>query len=245
MRKPRQYSKSGFYHVVIRGVNKQNIFYDDEDHKLFLKILEKYSLKYEIFIHAYCLMENHVHLEIEDKHHNISIFMQAICSIYARMFNRKYDRIGHLFQERYASEVIEDKSYFITVFRYIMQNPEKANICDMNAFKWSSFHCYKYYSSFVHKELLLEYFGTLKNLYENLKKESYDRCLEIELRYSEREANYIQQIKEILQTDNPILKPDLPVKIIKEKMKILKASGLSIRTISRVTGINKHIVASA
>lgn len=243
MRKPRQYSKSGFYHVVIRGVNKQNIFYDENDHVLFLNLLKKYSRKFDIVVHAYCLMDNHVHLEIEDKKKNISIFMQSICSVYARLFNRKYDRIGHLFQERYASEIIEDKSYFMTVFKYIMQNPEKANICKMNAYKWSSFHCYKYYNSFVHKELLLEYFGNMKNLYEAIQEETHENCLEIELRYSERKARDIEKVKEILKSNNPIVNPDLPMNIIKNKMQQLKAAGLSIRTISRITGINKYIIA--
>jgi len=245
MRKRRQYSKTGFYHIVIRGVNKQNIFYDEEDHKLFLSILKKYSSKLGVLVHAYCLMDNHVHLEIEDRNQQVSLFMQSVCSLYARLFNRKYDRIGHLFQERYASEIIEDKSYFLTVFRYIMQNPEKSHICEMESYRWSSFHCYRYFNTFVHKELLLEYFGSLKNLYQYIKKKNSDNCLEIELRFSEREVNSVNRIKEILNTNNPIVQPDLPMTLIVEKMRKLKLSGLSIRTISRITGISKHIIARA
>ena len=71
MRKRRQYSATGLYHVVIRGVNKQNIFFDDEDRNFFISLLKRYSLKFNIKIHAYCLMDNHVHLQFEDENRNI------------------------------------------------------------------------------------------------------------------------------------------------------------------------------
>lgn len=245
MRKPRQYSKTHFYHVVIRGVNKQNIFFDNEDKNLFLGLLKKYSSKLNIKVYAYCLMDNHVHLEIEDEDKNISLFMQCICSIYARLFNKKYDRIGHLFQERFASEVIKNTSHFLTVFRYILQNPQKASICSIEKFLWSSYLCYKKKSTFIQKEFLLKSFGTQKKLYDFLHQQTNELCLEIELRPSEKEAKYIEKIKNILETENPIIQPDLPMNIIKQKVKKLKRAGLSIRTISRVTGISKHIVQNA
>jgi len=245
MRKPRQYSNTHFYHVVIRGVNKQNIFFDNEDRNLFLELLKKYSRKLNIKVFAYCLMDNHVHLEIEDENKAISLFMQCICSIYARLFNKKYDRIGHLFQERFASEVIKNTSHFLTVFRYILQNPQKAYICSIDKFLWSSYKCYLKKSTFIQTDFLLKNFGSLKNLYNFLQQESNELCLEIELRPSEKEANYIDKIKKILETENPIIQPDLPLSLIKQKIRKLKQSGLSIRTIARTTGISKHIVQSA
>lgn len=245
MRKRRQFSETGFYHVVIRGVNKQNIFYDDADRELFLELLKRYAGKYNVKIHAYCLMDNHVHLEIEDLNSNISLFMQSLCSLYARRFNKKYDRMGHLFQERYASEVILDDSYFLTVLRYILQNPEAAGISESCDYKWSSYYAYGEYFSFVRKKKVMSYFDNLKMLYDFLSHRENLQCLEIELRPSEREIDYINRIKKLLGTENPIIQPDLELSIIRHKVRKLKDSGFSIRTISRVTGICKYIVQHA
>lgn len=245
MRKRREYSQSGFYHVIVRGVNKQNIFYDNRDRKLFLGIIRKYCKKLGVRIHAYCLMDNHVHLELEDPFHRISLFMQSVCSLYARLFNRKYDRIGHLFQERYASEVINDNSYFLTVFRYVLQNPVKSKLSEMKNYSWSSYNSYKNDESFVHKKLLFDLFGSLNNLYRFLDVENRELCLEVEVRPSERENDYINRIKFVLNTENPIINPELPEQQILEKIRKLRDSGLSVRTIVRATGINRHVALRA
>lgn len=242
MRKRRQYSKTGFYHIVARGVNRQNIFFDDADRIFFIALLRKYSKKYMIKMHAYCLMDNHVHLEIEDLKSNVSLFMQCVCSVYARYFNRKYDRIGHLFQERYASEIILDRDYFLTVFRYILQNPAKANICKFDEYRWSSYHCYQMRDTFVDKDLILQYFKSPGDIYDFVSVIADKLCLEIEIKYSEKEKNYIERIKRLLNTDNPIINPELSRCEINKKVKLLKENGFSINTIVRVTGISKHIV---
>lgn len=242
MRKKREYSERGFYHVVIRGVNKQNIFFDDNDKILFINLLKKYGIKLKIRIHAYCLMDNHVHLELEDLEHNLSVFMQSICSIYARSFNRKYDRIGHLFQDRFASEIINNTKHFLTVFRYIMQNHKKAGLSSQIQFRWNSYTHYSISNTFVYKEFLLEYFGSLTNIYRFLLKESDENCLEIELRPSEKEMDTIEKIKKLLKTENPLIPPDLPRNQIEKKIRLLKENGFSIRTISRITGISKYQV---
>ena len=242
MRKSRIYSKTGLYHVVVRGVNKQNIFFDDDDRKFFLHLLKKFSQKYGIRIYAYCLMENHVHLEFEDPEFSISRFMQCVCSVYARFFNKKYDRIGHLFQDRYASEVIESDEYFLTVLRYILQNPEKAGVCKSYEYLWSSYRCYTYYRTFIKRKRIMIYFNCIKDFYSFINAYADAACLEIELRPSEKESDYITRVKKILESDNPIIKPDLSVELIKEKLRKLKKAGLSIRVISRITGIGKHLV---
>ena len=242
MRKRRKYSKSGFYHIVIRGVNKQNIFFDEADKKLFLGLLKKYSIKLKIQVHAYCLMDNHAHLLLEDTDKSISLFMQVFTSLYARLFNKKYDRIGHLFQERFASEVIEDSFYFMTVFRYIIQNPEKAGIEKTENYEWSSFKLYKVKDTFLEKETVLSLFPSLEAMYDFLKIKNNDICLEIELRPSEKEQHYIQKIKEILQTDNPLILQNLSRQEIEQQIKKLKAAKISTRTIARITCIPRALI---
>lgn len=240
MRKRRVYSKTGIYHVVIRGVNKQNIFFEKEDKLKFLQLLKKYSRKNQIKICAYCLMDNHVHLLIEDPNTNISIFMQSVCSLYARIFNKKYDRIGHLFQERFASEVVEDDEYFLTVYRYVLQNPEAAGVCKTENYFWSNFRLLEKKNNFIDNTRILDSFNSIEALYEFLGIKTESLCLEIELRPSEKENSYISKVKQILKSDSPIIKPDLPKKELMSTLRKLKESGLSVRTISRVTGIGKY-----
>ena len=111
---------------MLRGINRQNIFEDDEDREKFIQTLSQYSSE-EVKIYAYCLMNNHVHLLLSDE--NLAITMRKICANYVYWFNRKYQRCGHLYQDRYKSEAIKNDSYFITVLRYIHQNPIKAGLC--------------------------------------------------------------------------------------------------------------------
>lgn len=245
MRKARLYSETGYYHVVIRGVNKQNIFYDNFDRKLFLNLLKKYGKKLNVKIHAFCLMDNHVHLELQDLCKNISIFMQTVCSVYARFFNRKYDRIGHLFQERFASEVIRDNSYFITVLRYILQNPIQAGITNSIDYEWSSYKLYKAINSFVEKGMIFSLFPDLNLIKEYVLQKTDECCLEIELRPSEKFKRANDIVKGVLEIDNIMNWIEIPIIELNRKIHLLKEKGLSIRTISRITGIPKRMIEKA
>ncbi len=106
------------------------------DYKYFLKLLRRFSEECNVTLVAYCLMENHVHLLVNDLHsNNISKFMQKIGVTYSGYYNRKYDRSGHLFQDRFRSETVEDERYLLTVFRYILNNPKKAGICPASSYR--------------------------------------------------------------------------------------------------------------
>ncbi len=94
----RQKSETGFYHILLRGVGRQNIFEDDEDKQRFLETLERYKKELNFELHAYCLMGNHVHLLIKDVANQLDQIMKKIAGSYAYYFNRKYERVGHLEQ---------------------------------------------------------------------------------------------------------------------------------------------------
>jgi hypothetical protein len=88
-------------------------------------------------------MDNHIHLLVKETAEPISVGIKRICGRFVFWFNKKYDRCGHLFQERYKSEAVENDTYFLTVLRYIHQNPVKAGIVkNIPDFKWSSYHLY-------------------------------------------------------------------------------------------------------
>lgn len=242
VRRRRKFSKSGLYHTVIRGVNKQNIFYENEDKKYFIHLLKKYAKKYSIRVHVFCLMDNHVHLVLEDLKSKISSFIQVVASVYARYFNKKYDRIGHLYQDRFASEVIESEEYYLTVCRYVLQNPLNAGLSNEIDYQWSSYKHYSYKKSFVYVDLMKKLMGSEVNFYRYVQSKANDVCLDMSLRPSEKEEYKIELIKQILKTKNPIIQPDLPLTLIFSKVRALRQAGLSINAISRITGINRYLV---
>ena len=159
-RTARNLVNSGFYHIMIRGVNRDIIFKDGEDRKLFLRLLRYYIKKFDCKVHAYCLMDNHVHILFEDKEFWISVFMRELSSHYAREFNKKYKRVGHLFQERFRSETVYNEGYLLRLIRYIHRNPEKAGICKTENYKWSSYKQYIYKCSIIEKSYVLSKFSS-------------------------------------------------------------------------------------
>ena len=133
---------------MLRGINRQDIFEDEEDYRKMLSCLEGLVERRDengllqpalCTIYAYCLMSNHIHLLVRERDFNLSDIVKKIGVSYAYYFNKKYDRYGHLFQDRFKSEPVEDSAYFLTLLRYIHQNPLKAGITDkVEDYHWSS-----------------------------------------------------------------------------------------------------------
>lgn len=245
MRKNRKRARSGIYHTVIRGVDRQNIFYEDDDKHFFLSLVEKYGKKYSICSITHALLDNHAHFLYKDPENNISRFMQTVCSVYARYFNRKYDRIGHLFQDRFLSEPVEDDIYLMTVIRYILQNPMKAGLCRSCRYRWNSYSLYGKKSANIPSDLIIKIFGSLQKFYLFINKTSADECLDLELKPSEKLAGQTEKIKRLLGTDNPRIDQRLPLEEIKKRIRLLRNEGLSINTIARITGIGRFLVQHA
>ena len=147
-RQPRLSSQSGIYHVMLRGVNRQQIFEDDDDYRKFIMILHdmtspkdelKRPLPPRCAFYTYCLMPNHVHLLIQEKEEKLSKTVKQIASRYAMYYNNKYEHFGHLFQDRFKSEPVESYSYFLTLIRYIHRNPVAGRLCQrVEDYDWSS-----------------------------------------------------------------------------------------------------------
>lgn len=162
-RRRREKYENSIYHIIVRGNNKQDIFHDDYDKNQYLKRLKRYQEKYKIVIYAYCLMTNHVHLLIYDNGQDISKFMQGLSLSYVIYFNKRYDRCGHLFQDRFKSIMVKKDSYLIELSKYIHLNSFRANIVqDAQQYKWSSCQVYlgsKDYWQLVNCEKVLSYFS--------------------------------------------------------------------------------------
>jgi len=139
----RKKSTTGIYHVVLRGINKQRIFEDTQDYHKFLETIKISKDKSGYTLFAYCLMSNHVHLLIKEGKESLGNSFRRIGASFVYWYNWKYSRCGHLFQDRYKSEPVETDSYFLTVLRYIHQNPIKAGIVkEIGQYPWSSYQEY-------------------------------------------------------------------------------------------------------
>ena len=138
-RQARQLSESGIYHVMLRGVNREIIFLEDADRQRFLLALGAARDASGCKVLAYCLMENHVHLVLRSGAEPIGSTVRRLGVRYVGWFNRKYDRVGHLFQDRFKSVPVDDDAHLITLLRYVWNNPVEAGLVDEpDEYPWSS-----------------------------------------------------------------------------------------------------------
>ena len=139
-RRPR-IETAGYYHIVNRGVDKMNIFRQRDDYDYFEELMCFHMKSHGITLHNYCLMSNHYHLLIETSTDNLSKFMRQLNMNYAIYFNKKYKRVGHLWQGRFKSWFVTNEAYLYTLMLYIEQNPLKANMVqELEAYPYSSYH---------------------------------------------------------------------------------------------------------
>jgi len=138
-RQPRIEFEGAFYHVIVRGNQRQDIFGDEEDRLAYLERVERYKEKCGFVLYAYVLMSNHVHLLIETPKMPISKIMQLINLTYTQHFNKKYGKVGHLFQGRYKSFLCDRDAYLVGLVRYIHLNPVRAGVVARpEEYRWSS-----------------------------------------------------------------------------------------------------------
>ncbi len=151
------------YHITSRGVGRQDIFFEDEDREEFLYRLGEVSDRMGVVIHAFCLMGNHYHIELETPEGHLSRTMQWLHETYASSVNRRYNRVGHLFQGRFKSVVIEAEKHLAALTRYIHQNPVRAGlVAHAWEYRWSSYRAYiglEKGPEWLEKEATLERFG--------------------------------------------------------------------------------------
>ena len=128
------------YHVTSRGNARQRVFRDDEDRDMFLATLAWVVGRFGWRCHAYCLMDNHVHLLIETLQPNLSRGMRQLNGVYTQRFNRRHRKVGHLFQGRFKAILVEKEEYLLELARYIVLNPVRAKTVKMpERYPWSSY----------------------------------------------------------------------------------------------------------
>ncbi|MBP7177154.1 MAG: transposase [Ruminiclostridium sp.] len=244
-RSARKLSKSGIYHIIIRGIGQQNIFEDDGDRIRFIETLKRYKTELGFEMNAYCLMRNHVHILLKDDKQQLDLIMKKIAGSYAVYFNWKYDRVGHLFQDRFKSEPVEDHSYFLTVLRYIHRNPQKAMIADMKEYDWSSYQDYIDETGLTDVKLALELLGGRKAFELFMTANEENQCLDITDKKQLSDKKAIDITRKISKVKNIQQIQSFDREQRDSVLRQLKGAGLSIRQIERITGVNRGVVQKA
>ena len=204
-RKPRVHVQEAFYHVLARGNQKQLIFYDDEDYQIYLRLTKKYSERYNVELHGYVLMPNHVHFLVRVNSVPLARFMQGIQQTYTQIFNKRHEKVGHLFQGRYKSFYIDKEVYLLELIRYIHLNPVKAGLVkEPQNYRWSSQRNYYHArvgswvdTSFI-TSLLATYGGTVIDDYQLMPEELMLPAQFDELREKHNQPSHSTDLKEIL-----------------------------------------------
>jgi len=132
--------EGALYHVTSRGNHQSEIFDDDEDRDIFLKILTDVVSHMGWVCYGYCLMSNHYHLIIETPHANLGKGMRQLNGVYTQTSNRRHGRVGHLFQGRYKAIIVDAEAYLLELSRYVVLNPVRAGMVkDVSEWPWSSY----------------------------------------------------------------------------------------------------------
>ena len=247
-RTARRKSETNIYHIMIRGINRQNIFVDDEDNEKFINTLAKYRREVEYELYAYCLMGNHIHLLVKEGNEVLSNTMRRIGASYVYWYNWQYDRKGHLFQDRYKSEPVEDDTYFLTVLRYIHQNPLKAGLTKkIDLYQWSSYQEYIKEAKIIDTDFVLAMFAenrdkAIKEFKDFNLAINNDQCLDI---IPERNTISDKMVRQLVANKYNLELASLHSEEPETQAEVFKylkgIDGISLRQLSRLSGftVNK------
>ena len=257
-RQPRKESQSKIYHCMLRGINQQDIFFDEKDYLEFQNIIKKTKKNYFYKVYSYVLMPNHIHLEIKDEIQKLSQIIHSIATSYANYFNKKYERKGHVFENRFKSKNVENSYYILNLLRYIHQNPVKAGISKINEYKWSSYLEYLTYhdeNQITDVEEIMPMFSQEKEqaqkefLEFNSKTVKFQESIELleyEMRNRLTDEELIYFIKQELGIYNIQEIQNYSVEYRNDVIrKINKIQGVSQVQIARVLGITKRMTQNA
>lgn len=250
-RSARRVSEGSIYHVVQRGVGKQILFEDDTDRRRYLGLVERFLGDLgEGELLAWCLMSNHVHLLARMPLPRLSEFMKRLGVAYARYFNDAHSRTGHLFQDRFKSEPVNDDGYLMTVVRYIHLNPVGVECGRAEDYPWSSYMDYagSRTSAIASTSLVLSAFGGRDELARFHRAEPQGRepqPLDIDAADARprNDGDALALAKKLLDGANVYEIKGLERSQRNICIAKMRRGGLSIRQIARITGIGANIVA--
>ena len=253
----RKTSSLNIHHVIYRGINKQQIFVDSDDYGKFLTVLRKYQPICGYKILAYCLMSNHIHLVIKTGEMPLGRIFQHVIPSFVYWYNKKYERVGSLFQARFKSRPIGNTNQLLTVIRYVHQNPVKAAICKHpGQYGYSSFKGYfandlidaSYIRSFISPDDF-NHFNCDKKDKKNKKgkiapKEEF--CIDIEDEQPRMNDKRAMEIMVRFSGCGNVSEFQALDAALRDKaLQGMRMAGISINQASRITGISHGVIKKA
>ena len=257
-RQARKESGTGIYHVMLRGINRQDIFEEAEDYMRMLSCLQQMLEQYDYqgkrlpplcTFYAYCLMSNHIHLLLRVSQEDIGSTIKHLAVMYAMYYNQKYSRSGHVFQDRFKSEPVNDMAYFVTLLRYIHQNPIKAGIVGkVGDYDWSS---WKEYTGEVPAACLCATNATLKRMsFDDLKGlveaplDDDVQCLDLDetVKISVGDREIRQHLLECYGITESIKVQEMEKEKRNEVIISCLELGAGMRQLSRLTGVTYGVI---
>ena len=247
-RHSREQSETGVYHVMLRGINRQLIFEDDEDRSKFLDLLCRFKKECGFELFGYCLMGNHVHLLIKENAVPLERIIKKIGTAYVYYFNQKYDRVGHLFQDRFRSEVVHDDPQLLQTLRYIHRNPVKAGMCsEPEEYSFSSYLQYKNEENGIADTDFILSMVSAEELIQFTNQPNDDVFIDISEKQQKRPTD--REAKEIMiSVCGNLSAAEFQTFGRRERDEFLvrlKEKGLSITQINRLTGVSRTIISRA
>lgn len=137
------------FHIMVQGIKKENIFYEEKEKYEYIKLMNKYKEEYKLNVLAYCMMNNHAHMLIEvNSINNLTLYMHKLNTSYAIYYNKNKSRVGYVYRDRFKAQVIKDERHMYNCILYIHNNPVKAGICKQaKDYKFSSYQKFLYKSN--------------------------------------------------------------------------------------------------
>ncbi len=237
MRVLKEKMNTPFFHIMCQGINKEYIFSSEQDKIKYMKIMEKTKEEIKIIILAYCIMNNHVHILFHEKDtKQITKYMQKVNLLYAKYYNKKYERVGYVFRDRFKTQPIYTERYLCTCVRYIYNNPVKANICNhAKEYKYSSYSQNKFYTDTPIERKIRKF------ICGEEVQEEYNEFVLLEDEQNKKQIHE-EIFEELLQQKNITLKDlknnkELLAKLVKKLKNDYK---ISFRSMERMIGIGRE-----
>ena len=258
-RHARKISSTGVYHIMLRGINKEQIFQKNYYKTKILKLLKEIKGEIDFYIIAYCVMDNHLHLLVKVGDEDLKNIMKKLNVKFALYYNRLENRYGYVFQDRFKSEAVENEKYLLGALRYIHNNPIKAALTDnIINYQWSSAKDYfnnntdlidEYFMNYIlnifktNNDFLVFHKSFDDNLYLDTKEEQSINIQSIVQHEIEQLINYYG-----ITDQNQItykMKEELAKKLIKRNLiSIKEVAGLCKLPYKQVLEINKALETS-
>lgn len=248
MAKPRKTPYEGVHHIILKGIDRSNVFNDSSDKDYFLSVIERYSEKLSIPVTSYSLMDNHIHMTVRlNGEYPLGEFVKRVCISYVEhYFNKRYDREGALFQAKFYSRPIKDDSDYATVMRYILLNPLNGGLSKKISYRYSSYEStLRYYEK--HKGNGSYAFDDILGIIPS-KKEFIRFVSEKDITFSEeafciKDSDIKAELSKVLYENGSYVNiKSVEHSVLKEIFIRMMEKRVSVARLSRITGLSRYSI---